>query len=219
MNTPLQFSKANTKLAVLSEHLGLKKTELVSFDLPAGWSCPCANICLTRSNKDTGKLERKGPILCYAAKAEALYRNCRNMRWSNFQALTACKTDVLKMAELISTSLPKQTKVVRIHSSGDFYRPEYFQAWVAVATINPEIVFFGYTKILDYVTAPKPDNFHLIYSFGSKDDNRWDVTIPTCFIETKTEKYNVEQVCETHELGYQDYSHILSGNSFKIAVH
>lgn len=216
----LNFSKANMKLAVLAKQLGLKNTQLLSFDLPGGWSCPMADICKTKADRETGKLHRFGPVLCYAAKAEALYQNCRNMRWNNYDLLRACKNDSSKMVALVEKSLPKITKVVRIHSSGDFYNPAYFTAWNTIAINHPEIVFFGYTKGMVYVKADKPDNFSLIYSFGGRDDKYWNDTIPTCFIEVFKGQYpDIEQVCGTHENAYQDYSYIISGKSFKLAVH
>jgi hypothetical protein len=218
--TPLTFSQANMKLAVLAAHLLMKKSEIVSFDLPAGYSCPMADICKTYANKATGKMRKVGAVTCYASKAEAIYPNCRKMRWSNFDALIKVRTSVLAMAELLDASLPKKVKVVRIHSSGDFFSREYFQAWVEMATIHPEIVFFGYTKIMDYAVADKPDNLYLHYSFGGRDDSKWNDTIPTCFIEVFDGQYPlVQKVCSTHELGYEDYFYILSRKSFKIGVH
>jgi hypothetical protein len=214
-----KFSKANQKLAVLAQHLGMKKSEVVSFDLPAGFSCPAADICKTFANRQTGKMVKVGPITCYAAKAECQYPNTRFMRWYNLQMLADCGQDWSLMAYILETGLPKQAKIVRIHSSGDFFRPEYFRAWKAIASGHSEIVFFGYTKVMEYAIAEKSDNFHLQYSFGGRDDYLWNETIPTCFIEVSNGQYDVEQVCSTHEKAYEDYFYILGRKSFKIAVH
>lgn len=36
----------------------------------------------------------------------------------------------------------------------------------------PDVSFFGYTKVLQYVSAEKPGNFKLVYSFGGKMDSK-----------------------------------------------
>lgn len=77
------------------------------FNLPAGWSCPHADICLTKADKNTGKLVKKPdtqsvgtiplipksdteaePYICYAARAER-YPNVRDSRWHNYTAARA----------------------------------------------------------------------------------------------------------------------------------
>lgn len=217
MNT-LTFSRPNMKLRKLAEHLGLPYNQVLSFDLPAGWSCPMADICKTKANEETGKLERFGPVLCYAAKAEAQYPNVRSMRWRNFRILAGGSSG--QMFQQIIADMPYKAKIVRIHSSGDYFNPAYFEAWRMVSNQAKNIQFFGYTKILDYVLADKPDNFRLIYSYGSRDDKRWNATIPTCFIKINPTDYEGTQViCDKDDNEYQDYHEIFAGRSFALNLH
>lgn len=218
----LKFATHNPKLAVLAENLGMKKTEVVAFDIPAGWTCPKACICKAKADKITGKITRFGRVLCYAAKAERYLPNVRAMRWYNFDMLKS----VSSKADLINESLPKKAKIVRIHSSGDFFNLSYFRAWLDVANYNQNIQFFGYTKDLNYVIHNKPDNISLVYSWGGLDDSRYreeghnSQTIPTCFVEETAGQYPDEPlICGEHDKSYEDYQNILDGNSFKIGIH
>ena len=64
----LSFSKGNRKLNELATDLGLKKSQVISFDLPAGHTCPMASECLSKADKITGKItDGQGneiPVLC-----------------------------------------------------------------------------------------------------------------------------------------------------------
>ena len=216
----LTFSKANTKLVHIAENLGLPKSHVVSFDLPAGWSCPKADKCLQRFNPKTRKMESGDNMefACYAAKAERQYPNTAKMRWANFNALRKLSFD--GMVELIEKSLPNRVEVVRIHSSGDFFSRDYFLAWVKVAENNPHIQFFAYTKVLEYVSYELPKNFGITYSHGSKDDNLWNESIPTCYVQIEDGQYpNIPLVCGTPETDHMDFLSIMQGTSFKLNLH
>jgi hypothetical protein len=218
----LKFSFHNSKLVELARWLGVPLNRVVSFDLPAGWTCSKAGICKTLMAQDTGKEKRVGRIKCYAAKAESYAPNTRLMRWYNFNLLKNCK-GVSATRDLIMNSLPINIKVVRIHSSGDFFSKTYFQAWVEVAKVNPEITFFGYTKHLDYATAVLPKNMFLQYSFGSLDDARMlslAYHVPTCYIGEYKGQYNgYKIVCNKENSSHEDYIAILNRKSFVIKAH
>ena len=59
------------------------------YSLPSGWTCPGAKSCLTKSNRETGKISDfqipvDGVIFrCYAAMDEARRPNVRETRWKN----------------------------------------------------------------------------------------------------------------------------------------
>lgn len=42
--------------------------------------------------------------------------------------------------------LPADARIVRIHVSGDFDKPEYVQAWITLVRERPDVRFFGYTR-------------------------------------------------------------------------
>jgi hypothetical protein len=79
------------------------------------------------------------------------------------------------MARLINRSLPRKgIKLVRIHSSGDFFSQAYFDAWLFVAQANPHLIFYAYTKALPYWIKRReqvPSNFKLVASRGGRFDN------------------------------------------------
>jgi hypothetical protein len=78
------------------------------------------------------------------------------------------------MVELINNSLPKKATMIRAHVSGDFFNQTYFNAWMKVAMLNPEKLFYAYTKSIKYWLNRQdliPENFKLTASFGGKLDN------------------------------------------------
>ncbi|HOS15810.1 MAG TPA: hypothetical protein PKX15_02125 [Bacteroidales bacterium] len=164
----LNFSIGNAKI----------KKDNAIFSLPAGFSCPFAKICLSKANRETGKIT-DGPdtqFRCYAASIEALFSNVRKSRWDNFEELKASKT-TLQMAAKIEASIPirdGKTKFVRVHQSGDFFNQTYFDAWLLVAKSNPHIIFYGYTKALPFWIKrlnEMPSNFRLVASLGGTHDH------------------------------------------------
>jgi len=164
MNNLLKFQKGNAKL----------DKKIYTFSLPAGHSCPFALICKTKADPITGKIT-DGPdtkFRCFAASAEALYPAVRKARWHNFELLREAKS-LENMAALIDRSLHKNASIVRIHVAGDFFNEQYFRAWVHVAKQRPEVLFYAYTKSLNYWVnniLTVPDNFKLNASEGGKLD-------------------------------------------------
>ncbi len=79
LNNKLTFGKGNAKLG----------TFIHTLSLPAGWSCPGAKDCLSKANRETGKLTdgKETVFRCFAASAEALRPNVRDSRWNNFELL------------------------------------------------------------------------------------------------------------------------------------
>jgi len=139
-------------------------------------------------------------------------------------ALYACNGDIDKMAQKLQSVIRKTTRVIRIHSSGDFFSPFYFAAWCKVASDNPNIVFFAYTKILSLVLSNHPDNLHLVYSYGGQDDATRDKLaeqghhVPTCYVTTpSTTMPGIPVACKSDK--NDDYGYILAGQSFQIYKH
>lgn len=213
----LKFSFHNSKLNALAVAQGLPKKSVVSFDLPAGHTCPAASLCKSMANRETGKItDGEGmQFRCYAASGEAVFTNTRKLRWSNYDQLQGLS--VAQMVELILASLPANVKIVRVHSSGDFFNKAYFLAWVEVAKIRSDVVFFGYTKILPFVNYPKSDNFYLVYSFGGKMDKLVS-NEPVCYVITdKAQAGSNGIACETSPS--DDYDFIVKRQSFSIMLH
>jgi len=221
----LKIAGNNSKIKNLatwlkSEGLVKYKNQVKCLDLPAGYTCPCANLCYAYSDRITGKLTKGDSCIftCYATKAESQYPSVRKARWFNYELLLNCTSDT-EILNLLQLSLPKNLKYLRLHSSGDIFSKKYFKALCQLAKNNPELVIFGYTKILNYVTADKPDNFKLVYSYGGKMDNKHDSTIPTCYVDSNVESARCDVVCQGKDADYQDFIKIMKQKSFSIIVH
>jgi len=134
------------------------------FNLPTGWSCPSADTCLVKVDKETGRMENKSNAYrCYAASAER-FPGVRKSRWANFQDAKQGKIP----------PLPRSAKSVRIHMAGDFFSQSYFDAWLQYCRDHPDVEFWAYTKSLRYWVARKdsiPPNLVLTASYGGKHDH------------------------------------------------
>ena len=219
----LKFSFGNSKIILLAKYLNLPNKAVASFDLPAGFTCPAALLCQSYSNRETGKITdgKSLQFRCYAASSEGAFPSVRRLRWHNFDLLA--KKSISQMIAEIEVSLPIMVKVIRIHSSGDYFSKNYFQAWRMVAVTHPEIMFFGYSKILEYVqhsiSNPLP-NFKLVYSIGGKYDNLLTDEIPSIRVVENKEiahSLNLSVSCDIHPA--DDYDYIINGKSFAIALH
>ena len=154
----LSFSDANAKIEALKQVEELQpyledKRKVYSFDLLSGFSCPFAEKCLSKAVLIDGKRKIKdGPkteFRCFSASQEVQYTNTYNLRKGNFDALRGMDHSD-EMANAIQSAMPKNTGIVRIHVAGDFFNAEYFRAWMIVARMNPTVLFYAYTKSLQY---------------------------------------------------------------------
>jgi len=220
----LKFGKGNGKMIKLALYLGIPKAQILTFDIPAGFSCAKANICKSFANRKTGKIRQLGSVLCYASKGERYLPNVRKARWHNYDILLACGKNTTEIFNLLSDGINKSTKIVRIHSSGDFYSIEYFNAWIKVAQKFPNIKFFAYTKHLDYAMTKVSSNFKIQYSYGGLDDSRYKdfiskgFVIPTCFIGEYEGQYPHKVVCGKGG-EHEDFFAIQKGEDFVIDAH
>lgn len=218
----------NSKMRETAKMLGIKQTKVVNFDLPAGFSCPAASLCQAYAARSNGKITRgkHAEFLCFAAKLEGAFPSSRRLHWHNFRLIeSAFKRDgqrgVYNLLRAMVEELSRNgVKVVRIHSSGDFYRPEYFKAWAQVAAEFPEISFFAYTKMLPLMSEYRPSNFGMVYSYGSTFDNQWNESIPTCFVITGADnQYGDIKITCTEENPANDFYEVMAGRTFGIRVH
>lgn len=163
----VKFSDANTKIKKLYKVAALAKwlgggRKIYSFDLLSGWACPQADKCQSRAILVDGKRRiQDGPnteFRCFSASQEVVYTSVYNLRKSNFDAIRTiiARTDLIddqkvaEVASLLQAHLPKNAGIVRIHVAGDFFNRIYFRAWLQVIMDNPSILFYAYTKALNY---------------------------------------------------------------------
>lgn len=148
--------------------------KVYEFNIPAGHSCPRAVECLVKVNRETGKMTNgKDQIFrCYAAQNER-FPSTREMRWKNYDAIRSSDD----IASLISASIPKNAKRIRIHGSGDFFNQEYFDAWLEVCRRHPDLLFWAFTKSIKYWVnriTEIPENLIMQASWGGKEDHMID---------------------------------------------
>lgn len=170
INRPmLTFSKGNAKLG---------KQTLI-FNLPAGKTCPGAMFCksfavLNANGKRSIQDGEHTIFRCFAASSEVQYDAVFENRASNLQMVV----DAIKhgiAADLIHNSIQesrtRNTKLVRIHESGDFFSGAYLDAWIEVAHRNPDLKFYCYSKSLQlFLNFKMPANFFMTASYGGKFD-------------------------------------------------
>ena len=100
--------------------------------------------------------------------------------------------------------LPKRIKQVRIHDSGDFYSFEYFYTWCRVADACRDLVFYGYTKQIEWYQRllkdrKIPHNMYIAQSVGGKEDYLIDPYLPHSRI--------FPTIDELKDNGYTDCTH------------
>jgi hypothetical protein len=160
-NTMLKFSNANAKTEALKQVPELArflsdKRKIYSLDLLSGYSCPYAEKCLSKAVvQDNGKRKirdgKKTEFRCFSASQEVQYTNVYNSRKHNFDLLRGLHIN--DMIHELNQSMPKNAGIVRIHVAGDFFSRDYMLAWYMVASINPNVLFYAYTKSLRFWLA------------------------------------------------------------------
>jgi len=183
MTTGLQFSRENAKLqniqdwAAMEEYWG-RQVKIRGFSLPAGYTCPAAKLCLSKADRVTGKITdgKHNEFRCFMASIEAYSPQLREMIWKNLNILRVL--DMEGMGSVLYDALP-DTDIVRIHVDGDFFNQAYFNAWVQVARLRPDVTFYAYTKSLNFwehalLHGGIPDNLKLTASYGGNYDHMID---------------------------------------------
>ena len=211
------FSSNNQKMIKLGKATGKK---VYAFDLPAGWSCPAADICLSKAHRETGKITdgKNALFRCYAASLEAVYPPVRRLRWHNFSLLQ----NTSNIEKLIADSLPSDLEILRLHSSGDFFNGKYHSAWMNIAKKNPSVTFYGYTKMVDLFEKPPsgpntiPNNVLFYRSHGGLKDTL-ETDLSTSYVVDSLDGHDFP-VYVTDE---QSELHILSrkGGDFGLLIH
>ena len=111
------------------------KVDAYLFSLPPVTSCLNSESC-----KKT----------CYAVKSYRQYPSVKSLWDKNFNGdLVSLERDLTIQLKKISKQ-KEYKRVVRIHQSGDFYNTDYINLWVKLANKFTNVVFYGYTKVLNH---------------------------------------------------------------------
>ena len=180
----LKYSPANAKTDALKQVDELKpflsgKRKIYSLDLLSGYSCPFAKACLSKAVVDEhGKRHiedgKDNEFRCFSASQEVQYTNVYNSRKHNFDTLRGLHLN--DMIAMLNRSMPDNLGICRIHVAGDFFSPAYMFAWVNMAIMHTDRLFYAYTKSLKYWLKYREyvdllDNFVLTASYGGRDDD------------------------------------------------
>ena len=153
----MMLTNSNTKLKKSSK---LNNASIYAFDLPAyktmtgKITCPFAKVCIK---------------YCYAQKGAYTWSPAKNKHNQNY--LNTKKDNFI---DVIQDEINRKRRIthVRVHSSGDYYSPEYLNKWMTIARSNPNTIHYSYTKSVKMVKdlKDKPFNFEFIFSEGGKQD-------------------------------------------------
>ena len=112
---------------------------------------------------------------CYAQKGNYTRYPKNNLLREQKYYLTKSDNFVDLMSEEIKK---KKANYIRVHDSGDFYSRQYALKWFKIAELNPEVKFYAYTKSFKwFMNMEIPNNFDLIFSEGSINDNLIDTKL------------------------------------------
>jgi len=211
-------SDPNTKTKHLEELYG----KSACFDLPAGETCPQANICkaIVRRVKGVRRMYTypETEFKCYAAKAELIYPATFEKRRRNYRAVRRGGWEDRMINELESGKI----KILRLHSSGDFFSWSYYRNWINIMTHLSDVKFFAYSKQASFVKwiIDKPmNNFHMVYSHGGlQDEYAKEYDLPTCYVRMPGTEPVAPVICGPGKEA-EDYEWIRAGKSFSLDLH
>jgi hypothetical protein len=164
---------------------------------------------------------------CFAASSEVQYGHVFNNRARNLELIVDALQNgtvpgySVSAADLISDSIQehrtKNTKLVRIHESGDFFSGAYLDAWIEVAHRNPDLKFYCYSKSLQlFLNFKLPENFYLTASYGGK----FDYLIDEGYFPRYSKVFMTEDDANAAGLEVDhDDSHCFGDKPFALLVH
>lgn len=171
----LHFSLGNGKLA----------NDTLIWSLPAGKTCPGANLCLSiakyDANGDRSVVDgNETEFRCFAASSEAQYDQTFAARQRNLAVIKAClaisrKFALKVMITAIYAVIKDSTVKFRIHESGDYFSEEYRELIFEVLRFMPDLKGYSYSKNLPlFLDVEMPSNFYLTASHGGRFDHLID---------------------------------------------
>ena len=220
-----RFSNDNKKLDKINDWYVPKfgrMARVYSLSLPSGWTCPFAKDCLSKADRETGRITDgiEAHFRCFSATMESWSKSYREKVWGNLTLIR--KMGYEELVETIHASieeLPRSTNIIRPHVGGDFFNERYFKAWMKVASMFPDIHFYSYTKSLPYLVANAdliPSNYSMTASRGGRHDELIDIYGLKCAEVV----FSVEEAEEKGlEIDYDERHAIIGKESFALLIH
>lgn len=149
----------------------LAKGGIVGFSIPAFKSstgfvtCPRAGICAG---------------VCYARQGRYVMASVASVREHNLAKALGYDGNAYALGEALVRDLSTmRASVVRVHDSGDFFAPWYFEAWCyAASQFEGTKRFYAYTKSIPVDWRKVPPNFSIVQSLGGTRDSEADPSRP-----------------------------------------
>lgn len=221
LKNKLSFTKVknNAKL----QYMG---SSAYTLSFPAGKSCPFADKCLSTVKIVNGKRKiqdgKNTEWRCFSASQEALYKNVYENRNHNFDLLRGKTQD--EMYNIFKSSMPEKLKILRLHVSGDIFSENYLKVLIRIAKEHQNILFYGYTKSLNFWVKninDIPENLILTASRGGKWDNLIDkyklkyAEVVFSEEEAKEKKLKIDHDDSLAYLGKESFALLIHGNQPK----
>lgn len=219
------FSPENAKTKKLRTLA--KGGKVYSLDLPAGLSCPGANLCKSQAvqigDKKRIKDGKQCQFRCFSASAEVLYPATYEKRRANLAKLR--QRTPQRVCNAILSHLPKDASIIRLHVSGDFFNKTYLRGVLLAVQRTPHIRWYAYTKSLHLwqdVPMVNPrrgmvsENFFLVASMGGKYDHlAKKIGLRTCQVVFSEKEARAKRlpIDKTDELA------ATPGGSFAVLLH
>ncbi len=114
--------------------------------------------------------------ICYAKQGSYRWKTVKAAREYNLHM--SLREDFVNLV-IEDLKRMKKVNVVRIHDSGDMYSEEYYNKWCDIAKALPHLIFYAYTKSVDFdLYSNKPENMRITQSLGGKHDNLVNLGLP-----------------------------------------
>ena len=158
---------------------------------------------------------------------EARHTRIRHQRWNNFKALRRLgrkSTFILLKDSLLNIhdkyfADHQQYPIIRAHVGGDFFKEDYFLAWMDLAEHFNTTQFYSYTKRIDLWVMHMdniPMNFELNASRGGKFDDLIDIHK----LKSAEVVFSVDEATQKGlELDHDDSHAYTPGPSFAHLIH
>tara|TARA_R110000764_G_scaffold171605_3_gene258401 strand:- start:959 stop:1564 length:606 start_codon:yes stop_codon:yes gene_type:complete len=152
---------------LLTQNSKMKKTSIKNNIKILNFSIPAYK---TKSGKVTCPFAGGCQKYCYAQKGNyTRFPIVQELMEKKYLISKQDNFNTLMNAEIIK----KKATHIRIHDSGDFYSIAYLLKWVDIANDNKDVIFYAYTKSIQFfkgcINIPK--NLKIIFSEGSKTDD------------------------------------------------
>ena len=186
-------------MTMLKQNSELRPHRIWNWTLPAWYAtlsdgkrfmtCPSAGICAQFCYARNGTYMFKNVLSAHKKNLEHVLQNpdgwkaliVKELQSKRFRP-TGVQRELPIAIEMVDPLLHDWVKnggaAVRIHDSGDFFADWYYELWIEIATLVPDVLFYAYTKEVEMTRGRAfPRNFRVLFSTGGTQDKLIDPEI------------------------------------------